>query len=364
MKKGVYAVMSGVSVAEVGEQAPIAFGRSTHPRDSIRPSYDGQDHSALLALIPDFETQPRLRLDTIRIPGGYLFFGEGCDGIAATADGVIIRETALFSRGFSPPTREELCGTVVDVDEDWVTVVDCAWRNHFHLLTLAMPKLYLARQYLPNAQVVLPASRRSQSLAGELSDPLERLITIANLTRAVRRVDDGVYRVKNLHIIWSNYRRAAFLHLFDEPIAHLETLARSAVIEASQTTPPRIFIERRYNPRIGGQEGIQYLFDELSAYGFVSVALETISYEDQIQLFRNATHVVAAHGAGLSNIVFGGRSLRVLEINIDLDQQGYLRPWFLLLANAKRLYYQYLNISAGELTQEIIKETFVRLMRR
>ena len=195
--------MASVSLAEVGDQFPIAFGRVSHPRVSIQPSYDGQEHSALLALIPDFENQPPLRLNTFRIPGGYVFFGAGQDGIAATADGATIRETALFSRGFSPPTCEELCSVAVDVDDDWVTVVDCAWRNHFHLLTLAMPKLYLARLYLPNAQVVIPASRRSQSLAGELADPLERFITIANLTRAVRRVDDGVYRVKNLHIIWS-----------------------------------------------------------------------------------------------------------------------------------------------------------------
>ncbi len=350
-----------VSILEIGERSPVAFGCTLHPRDAIRPSYDGQDHSALLRLVPDFDTQPRLQLDVIRIPGGYLHFSPGRDGIAATADGAVIRETTRFSSGLRLPPPEILRLVAKEVDADWVSVVDCAWHNHFHLLTLAMPKLYLARRHLPEARVVIPALRGDKA-AGVQASAMERMIGLAGFSQDVDRVRDGFYRVRNLYLIWPNYDRGAFLHFFDAPFADLEALGRSVSAGAPGNLPQRIFILRPHDPRIDGQAGLPFLERHLRAFGFVPVQLEALDLEDQIRLFRHATRVVAAHGAGLSNLVFGNRRLRILEINLDLDGLGYLRPWFLLLACGNGAHYQYLNASAGQFTEERIAEAFERLM--
>ena len=74
--------------------------------------------------------------------------------------------------------------------------------------------------------------------------------------------------------------------------------------------------------------------------------------------------MVAAHGAGLTNIVFGPPSLRVLELNLDLDGRGFTRPWFLLLACTKGQHYQYLDHSSGEITAPNVAIAFERLCAR
>jgi capsular polysaccharide biosynthesis protein len=55
------------------------------------------------------------------------------------------------------------------------------------------------------------------------------------------------------------------------------------------------------------------LLDALAQRGFSAVDLDQLSITDQIRLFRNAECVVAPHGAGLSNLIFG-RNLKVVEL--------------------------------------------------
>jgi len=48
--------------------------------------------------------------------------------------------------------------------------------------------------------------------------------------------------------------------------------------------------------------------------GFQKVNLEQLSICEQIELFRSASHVIAAHGAGLTNIIFAPAAVKILEI--------------------------------------------------
>ena len=52
----------------------------------------------------------------------------------------------------------------------------------------------------------------------------------------------------------------------------------------------------------------------LKKYKFRKVYLEQISVREQVDLFRSASHVIAAHGAGLTNILFAPADVKILEI--------------------------------------------------
>ncbi len=64
------------------------------------------------------------------------------------------------------------------------------------------------------------------------------------------------------------------------------------------------------------------IIEQLQAHGFRAVELEKLSLPEQISLFRDVRVVVAPHGAGLANLVFGARGATVIELfpaaNIDL----------------------------------------------
>lgn len=348
-----------IAVTDLTERRTIAVGRDLRTDAAIVPSFGGQNPAALLKQVPYRGTTRPMHLDVVTIPRGCLLFGPGVDGVAFTADGRPVHDTAVFHRA-DPTVPPERLREAQDVDEDWVSVIDCAWDNHFHLLTLALPKLPLALAHLPGAAVVLPARRTGAAEDGPAM--LDQLLTLSGHTARVRPVVDGLYRPRNLHLIWPNHGQPAALHLFDEVFACFDALARAVPADTDRRLPKRIFIERVRDPRLLDPKAIRSLDRHLAHHGFEKVRLEERDMADQIRLFAGATHVVAAHGAGLSNIVFGGPDLRVLELNSDLDGRGSLRPWFLILAAKRGQHYQYLDASACELADLPLGLAFDRLM--
>ncbi len=90
----------------------------------------------------------------------------------------------------------------------------------------------------------------------------------------------------------------------------------------STVSASRLYISRK---KAGRRHLVneEQLFPILSKYGFVPVFLEDMEIRDQIRLFRKATHVIAPHGAGLSNIVFAPLSTRILEIRPVISSGNY-----------------------------------------
>ena len=78
------------------------------------------------------------------------------------------------------------------------------------------------------------------------------------------------------------------------------------------------------------------LWTELERRGFAKVALEDLSWAEQIAVFCKARTVVAPHGAGLANLVFCETGTRVVE----LVNRAYFNPVFWRLAALRGLEYQ------------------------
>ena len=57
----------------------------------------------------------------------------------------------------------------------------------------------------------------------------------------------------------------------------------------------------------------------LKKHKFRKVYLEQMTIMEQVQLFRKASHVIAAHGAGLTNVLFAPKNTRILEIRPELS---------------------------------------------
>jgi tetratricopeptide (TPR) repeat protein/capsular polysaccharide biosynthesis protein len=105
----------------------------------------------------------------------------------------------------------------------------------------------------------------------------------------------------------------------------------------STPSPERIYISR-------SKAGYRRLFNEaevvalLQDYGFVSVALEDLSLDEQINLFRNAKAIVAPHGSGFTNILFCQPGTQVVE----LVSPHYFRHYFGTISQQLGLKHYYL----------------------
>jgi capsular polysaccharide biosynthesis protein len=70
------------------------------------------------------------------------------------------------------------------------------------------------------------------------------------------------------------------------------------------------------------------LIMHLKPRGFAPYYLEDIPFAEQVHLFAHAKTVIAAHGSGLTNMLFAD-NLSVIELFGDM-----IRPWFYQMAKA------------------------------
>lgn len=97
----------------------------------------------------------------------------------------------------------------------------------------------------------------------------------------------------------------------------------------------RIFLDRRpvYGRRVANHAEAEQI---LGKHGFETVYCEDLSFEGQVALFSEVSHVVGIHGAGLTNLLFSDiQSVRCLEI---LPEE-YLNPhyyWLLQVLGARK----------------------------
>lgn len=124
-------------------------------------------------------------------------------------------------------------------------------------------------------------------------------------------------------------------------------------VEAHQ---PANFSEKSQKPRIKSKcpkrrlyimrEKARYrhVFNEvavvetLAQYGFVPVALETLSVAEQAELFSQAEAIVAPHGSGLTNLVFCNPETIVIE----LFSKNYMRTDYWMISEYLQLSHYYL----------------------
>jgi len=52
----------------------------------------------------------------------------------------------------------------------------------------------------------------------------------------------------------------------------------------------------------------------LNKHNFKTVFLEKMSIQRQVQLFRSSSHLIAPHGAGLTNVLFASTDIKILEV--------------------------------------------------
>jgi tetratricopeptide (TPR) repeat protein/capsular polysaccharide biosynthesis protein len=101
--------------------------------------------------------------------------------------------------------------------------------------------------------------------------------------------------------------------------------------------PKRIYISRnkaRYRHVLNETE----IVDLLRSYGFVSVSLETLTVQQQVQLFAHCEVIVAPHGSGLTNLAFCSPGTQVVEC----FSPRYLRTDYWMISQYLGLKHYYL----------------------
>lgn len=206
-------------------------------------------------------------------------------------------------------------------------------RNFYHTLIDNIPRVFLLHhpeyQNIPEIKLLCPKPVK------EVEQHLLQSILPKNVK--IYPVEKNKnYRIETL--IFSSFLTqdyAAYL-----PADYLKLLDQKIVPQRPSKANKRIFISRAIKPHKIKNSRVLLNEDELfyllEPYGFERFYLENLSCPEQIELFYDCEYIVAAHGAGLSNLIFSPQAT-VLE----LFPTSYVVPYFYFLCESRSHNYHY-----------------------
>jgi capsular polysaccharide biosynthesis protein len=108
------------------------------------------------------------------------------------------------------------------------------------------------------------------------------------------------------------------------PPWYLDLLRQAVLPDRPSRRSERVYIVRRGVRRLTNEDE---LVQRLKGHGFRPVELERLSFLQQVELFHDAEAVVAAHGAGLTNLLFANRALVV-----EIAPTRFVFPHYMLMS--------------------------------
>jgi capsular polysaccharide biosynthesis protein len=185
--------------------------------------------------------------------------------------------------------------------------------NYFHWLNDMLPKLEYVSNFLSNHIVILPEYFKTKEYVSQtlLSFKLKIHFIKDNEIILVKKIID----LDNLN--GSGAQNPEFLMPAINKIKAL--YSENSVLKKTNS---KIFITRR------NEENRRTLpLNEIEIYlakkGYLIVEAEKLNFREQIKLFSQCTHLIAVHGAGLTNMLFMPKAQNILEIKSRGDYKNY-----------------------------------------
>jgi hypothetical protein len=214
----------------------------------------------------------------------------------------------------------------IETDVLWIT--DYWSKGYFHWLTDALTRLYVVRDRLDQLDLLLPWEF-------EMRDFVRTSLEVFGVKKFgfIRR--DEVALCSSLLL---PTHTAPSGHFRDEVLSGVRTTLLSALGDsASRGEGERIYVSRRAagRRRVVNEDEITPV---LSRFGFQTVRMEELPFQDQVKVMSRARYVVSNHGAGLTNMLFMKDGARVLELRHVSD---YVNNCYFVLASALKFDYLY-----------------------
>lgn len=209
-----------------------------------------------------------------------------------------------------------------------IILVTQPWLNFYHWLLESLPRIIQSKPYWGEYKILIQPS------AYKLSYVKESLALFPELNLFIPENDTNIWAeeilLPNLRPICENYNPEILISTNNEILNRIKN---------RNDTPQKLFLirkkaKKRFISNLGQIEPI------ISRYGFTLIDLEEYIFEEQVNLTRNATHIIAQHGAGLSHILFLPKGSRVMELHKKIGANlGWSKVYWHLAGALEVPYY-------------------------
>lgn len=233
----------------------------------------------------------------------------GYSGYVSTADGVVLTHDSFFghSNEHYEYYRSQLNAPVGEPEfiPGRTALVTTQWEiNYYHAVMDLIPKLKLLQASgLQYDTLIINASKPFHAELLEIAKPYLQLPCKRIIMTEIGH--DTPYQLEHLLL-------PSYVDLPGFPMQDKIEWIRSLFPYPTQRKE-RLFIARSkaHRRRILNEDA---LFAMLTSWGFRKVFLEDMSVAEQFRLMSQATVVVSAHGAGLTNMVVAPKGCQLIEL--------------------------------------------------
>ncbi len=289
-------------------------------------------------------------LSYLRVPDATVNY----DGVAFK-DGKILEESLLAPEhrqwfGALYPMLDKLLSTLKTIDrEPCVLPYTYYSEGYFHWISEVIPRLFIVRELLKDAVILLPEGWRRihggqkawqllfrKSPANIYNSPYHRQSLLPFEAKEIHFIRDKV-RIRAVDLIIPT-QTARTGNYNPHILQGIRELYRDFFRDKkSPVAGNKIYISRKKAPRrtIVNEGEVEKV---LEGFGFQSVNFEDYSFEQQVAMASQTKYLVALHGAGLTNMLFMLAGSYVLEFHKTGVKFNYC---YFSLANALDIHYLY-----------------------
>ena len=270
------------------------------PGERIRIGRGDEDPFARVAQAYNDGWFDRPDVFVCEIPDAYVHVRSG---MVCTSDFKLIADKGMEHRRYLyPPFRGRRPESVPRAEGLWTTLAYCNSENFWHWMIDCLPKIRTLEIALAGEPLII--CMHSMAL------PFQRFTLEAVLPPNFRLVyldPETSPWIRPERFIWASMVSGLCMGVL--PKEYYDAI-RGPVFErlglpATHVKTERLYISRRNagHRRVRNEDAVVEL---LAGYGFRSVQLEKLPFEEQVKLFHRAEVVVGPHGAGLGTIFFSG----------------------------------------------------------
>lgn len=311
--------------------------RRTHPGTAVyKEIYPSHLITRSVPRTLDSELHPEFykEMERMALPAGVAAIDRGrvvtATGTVIAPEDTFIADVSETSLGHTPAAHPVFLSArlppVTRVDGAVAVVTTYFCNIYYHWIIDALPRFHLLqRSGMAYDKIVVPAGsafqRESLRLLGIEA---ERIISAPGL-----HIEAEQLIVPSLPGLIGNAQGWACQFIRDTFLKHVSREARRR---------KRVYVSRA-NAGTRQFTNEPALWAVLEEFGFTRVFLEDLAFLDQVQLFHDAEIVVAAHGSGLTNLVFCRPGTTVIEI----FSPNYMNVMYWSLSNVLKLNYCYVR---------------------
>lgn len=209
------------------------------------------------------------------------------------------------------------------------------WHGYYHWLTDILPRLQILEEADWLKQLILLIPKLNRDFQRESL----KLLLPPNVV--IQEFDETFCKVDELYFL-------SLLNPIGFSSARNVDWMRKKLCTPNPTASDRIYISRRMAKlrRISNEAE---LMPWLESEGFKIVCLETLSFEEQIQLFQSAKMILAPHGAGLTNMIFMPPGGTIIELFPPEFPKNNIYQCYWSMAGASDHHYSCISGSQQDL---------------